>query len=102
MPLPPPPPHRRRLLVRAPLALTATLALAASLTACTASLSAEADAWCKANPDAVLRASSQLRDSGTTNGWDPTKDQFVRACQRAWDTKDAAGTPAPVVAPLPS
>jgi hypothetical protein len=80
--------------VRALTTVLAAVLLAGGVAGCAPGLSADADAWCKANPDAVFRASEQLKQGGTTNGWDPTKDEFKRACQKAWDGRAAPASPA--------
>ena len=68
-------------------AVVVVLVLATSLGGCAAGLSAEADAWCKANPDPVFKVAMEQRQGGTTSGWDPTKEEFQRACQAAYDKR---------------
>ncbi len=66
------------------------LGAAMLLAGCAPGLSAEADAWCQANPDAVFRAATLLKQRGSTSGWDRSRDEYRQACQRAWDTRAAA------------
>lgn len=74
---------------------TMMVVLAAALVGgCAPGLSAEADAWCQAHEDAVFRAATALRQSGSTSGWDRSRDAYRQACQRAWDTRTTASPPA--------
>jgi hypothetical protein len=71
--------------------IVAALAVAAILGGCAPGLSAEAEAWCRSHQDAVFRTATELKQSGTTSGWDKTKDADRQACQKAFDARAAAG-----------
>jgi len=68
-------------------AAVVVLVLAITLGGCAAGLSADADAWCKANQDTVFKIAVEQRQGGTTSGWDPSKEEYQRACQTAYDKR---------------